>query len=109
LRGIRCLSIEQCPQQKKSVTCSRSFGALATSLDDLRRRQWMRSTGGTVEIRFGSAFLLGSSTFYHRAVNPFLILFSKVISGQSLAPLTPAPPPHIFPAQFHGRAFIELT
>lgn len=36
LRGIRCLSIEQCPQQKKSVTCSRSFGRLVTSLDDLR-------------------------------------------------------------------------
>lgn len=36
LRGIRCFSIEQCPQQKKSVTCSRSFGALVTSLDDLR-------------------------------------------------------------------------
>lgn len=36
LRGIRCLSIEQCPQQKKSVTCSRSFGTLVTSLDDLR-------------------------------------------------------------------------
>jgi DNA polymerase V len=36
LRGVRCLSIEQCPQQKKSVTCSRSFGRLVTSLDDLR-------------------------------------------------------------------------
>jgi DNA polymerase V len=36
LRGIRCLSIEQCPQQRKSVTCSRSFGASVTSLDDLR-------------------------------------------------------------------------
>jgi DNA polymerase V len=36
LRGIRCLSLEQCPQQKKSVTCSRSFGVLVTSLDDLR-------------------------------------------------------------------------
>lgn len=30
LRGIRCLSIEQCPQQKKSVTRSRSFGVLLT-------------------------------------------------------------------------------
>ena len=36
LRGIRCLSIEQCPQQKKSVTCSRSFGVLVDSLEDLR-------------------------------------------------------------------------
>ena len=36
LRGIRCLQLEQCPQQKKSVTCSRSFGVLVESLDDLR-------------------------------------------------------------------------
>lgn len=36
LRGLRCLTLEQCPQQKKSLTCSRSFGLLVTSLDDLR-------------------------------------------------------------------------
>ena len=36
LRGIRCLSIEQCPQHKKSLTCSRSFGALVTSRAHLR-------------------------------------------------------------------------
>jgi DNA polymerase V len=36
LRGNRCLSLEQCPQQKKSVTYSRSFGLLVSSLDDLR-------------------------------------------------------------------------
>jgi DNA polymerase V len=36
LRGVRCLQLEQCPQQKKSVTCSRSFGALVESRDDLR-------------------------------------------------------------------------
>lgn len=36
LRGRRCLSIEHCPQQKKSLTCSRSFGALVSSLNDLR-------------------------------------------------------------------------
>jgi hypothetical protein len=27
--------------------------------------------------------------FYHRAVNPFFILLSKLISGQWRAPLTP--------------------
>ncbi|MCA1557823.1 MAG: Y-family DNA polymerase, partial [Acidobacteria bacterium] len=26
LRGIRCLPLEECPPQKKSITCSRSFG-----------------------------------------------------------------------------------
>jgi DNA polymerase V len=36
LRGISCLPFEQCPQQKKSVTCSRSFGVLVESLTELR-------------------------------------------------------------------------
>lgn len=36
LRGVRCLLLEQCPQQKKSITCSRSFGATVESFDDLR-------------------------------------------------------------------------
>jgi DNA polymerase V len=36
LRGVRCLPLEQCPQQKKSITCSRSFGVLTDSLEDLR-------------------------------------------------------------------------
>jgi DNA polymerase V len=36
LRGVRCLPIEQCPPQKKSITCSRSFGVLTDSLEDLR-------------------------------------------------------------------------
>lgn len=36
LRGVRCLALEQCPQQKKSVTCSRSFGRAVESLDELR-------------------------------------------------------------------------
>jgi DNA polymerase V len=36
LRGISCLPLVQCPQQKKSITCSRSFGILVESLDELR-------------------------------------------------------------------------
>jgi DNA polymerase V len=36
LRGVRCLPLEQCPQAKRSVTCSRSFGTLTGSLEDLR-------------------------------------------------------------------------
>ncbi len=35
LRGISCLPLEQCPQQKKSITCSRSFGVLVASLDEM--------------------------------------------------------------------------
>ena len=36
LRGVRCLPLEECPQAKRSVTCSRSFGELTGSLADLR-------------------------------------------------------------------------
>jgi DNA polymerase V len=36
IRGISCLPLEQCPQQKKSITCSRSFGLLVESLEELR-------------------------------------------------------------------------
>lgn len=36
LRGHPCLSLEICPQQKKSVTCSRSFGTLVGSIEELR-------------------------------------------------------------------------
>jgi DNA polymerase V len=37
LRGHSCLPLEQCPQQKKSLTCSRSFGVLVESLEELRQ------------------------------------------------------------------------
>jgi DNA polymerase V len=36
LRGISCLPIERCPQGRKSVTCSRSFGVMVESLEELR-------------------------------------------------------------------------
>jgi DNA polymerase V len=36
LRGVRCLPLDECPQPKRSVTCSRSFGELTGSLEDLR-------------------------------------------------------------------------
>jgi DNA polymerase V len=36
LRGISCLPLEQCPQQKRSLTCSRSFGLPVESLYELR-------------------------------------------------------------------------
>jgi len=51
LRGIRCLSIEQCPQQKKSVTCSRSFGVLVKSLDDLREAVAVYTTRAAERLR----------------------------------------------------------
>ncbi len=36
LRGVSCIPLEKCPQGRKSVTCSRSFGVLVESLEDLR-------------------------------------------------------------------------
>jgi DNA polymerase V len=36
LRGMSCLPLERCPQGRKSVTCSRSFGVLVESLDEMR-------------------------------------------------------------------------
>ena len=36
LRGVSCLPLERCPQGRKSVTCSRSFGVLVESLEELR-------------------------------------------------------------------------
>ncbi|HEX8143773.1 MAG TPA: Y-family DNA polymerase [Pyrinomonadaceae bacterium] len=51
LRGIRCLSIEQCPQKKKSVTCSRSFSMLVTSLYDLREAVAVYTTRAAERLR----------------------------------------------------------
>lgn len=36
LRGISCAPLENCPQARKSVTCSRSFGVLVESPEELR-------------------------------------------------------------------------
>jgi DNA polymerase V len=36
LRGVSCLPLEKCPQGRKSVTCSRSFGVRVESPDELR-------------------------------------------------------------------------
>lgn len=36
LRGVSCIPLEKCPQARKSVTCSRSFGVLVESLEELR-------------------------------------------------------------------------
>jgi DNA polymerase V len=36
LRGVSCIPLECCPQGRKSVTCSRSFGVLVESVEELR-------------------------------------------------------------------------
>ena len=35
LRGIECLSLQECPSPKQSITCSRSFGRPVTELSEL--------------------------------------------------------------------------
>ncbi len=35
LRGLSCLELEQCPSQKKGITCSRSFGRSITQLHEM--------------------------------------------------------------------------
>jgi DNA polymerase V len=36
LRGVSCIPLERCPQARKSVTCSRSFGVPVESIEELR-------------------------------------------------------------------------
>jgi DNA polymerase V len=36
LRGVSCIPLEKCPQGRKSMTCSRSFGVRVESLEELR-------------------------------------------------------------------------
>jgi DNA polymerase V len=36
LRGVSCIPLEKCPQARKSVTCSRSFGVFVESREELR-------------------------------------------------------------------------
>ena len=36
LRGVNCIPLDRCPQGRKSVTCSRSFGMPVESLEELR-------------------------------------------------------------------------
>lgn len=36
LRGVSCMPLEVCPQAKKSIICSRSFGVAVSSLSDVR-------------------------------------------------------------------------
>lgn len=35
LRGVSCLDLEQCPAPKKSLTCSRAFGTLISTLTEM--------------------------------------------------------------------------
>jgi DNA polymerase V len=51
LRGVSCLPVEQCPPAKKSVTCSRSFGALVESVSEMREAVAVYTTRAAERLR----------------------------------------------------------
>ena len=53
LRGVSCLPLEECPPQKKSITCSRSFGALVDSLMEMREAVAVYLTRAAEKLRRG--------------------------------------------------------
>lgn len=53
LRGINCLPLEQCPPQKKSITCSRSFGVLVESVAEMREAVGLYMTRAAEKLRRG--------------------------------------------------------
>lgn len=53
LRGHSCVPLEYCPPAKKSITCSRSFGRLTESLEDLREAVAVYLTKAMEKLRRG--------------------------------------------------------
>ena len=51
LRGSSCLPLEQCPQAKKSLTCSRSFSSLVETLEELREAVGVYMTRAAERLR----------------------------------------------------------
>ncbi|MBC7931474.1 MAG: Y-family DNA polymerase [Rubrivivax sp.] len=51
LRGVNCLPLERCPQARKSVTCSRSFGVLVESIEELREAVALYMTKAAERLR----------------------------------------------------------
>jgi DNA polymerase V len=51
LRGVSCLPLERCPQERKSVMCSRSFGVLVESLEELREAVAVYTTKAAERLR----------------------------------------------------------
>ncbi|MDQ3743239.1 MAG: Y-family DNA polymerase [Acidobacteriota bacterium] len=51
LRGVSCLPLERCPQARKSVTCSRSFGVPVESLEEVREAVAVYTTKAAERLR----------------------------------------------------------
>ncbi len=71
LQGWQCLSIEQCPQPKKNVCCSRSFGQPVRSLDQIEEAISNHVFRGVQKIRKEKSTACGLQAFIK--TNPFRI------------------------------------
>jgi DNA polymerase V len=56
LQGISCLPLQEIPAAKKSITCSRSFGKVVTSLDELLQAVSVYTAKGAEKLRRQHAF-----------------------------------------------------
>lgn len=69
LQGWPCLELEQCPQPKKNVCCSRAFGQPITSLDQIEEAVATHAFRGVQKIRKQQSLACGLQAFIK--TNPF--------------------------------------
>ena len=71
LQGWQCLELEQCPQPKKNVCCSRAFGQPITSLNQIEEAVANHSFRGVQKIRKQQSLACGLQAFIK--TNPFRV------------------------------------
>jgi len=63
LQGLQCISIEQIPEPKKNVCCSRSFGRTVTDLEELEEGVANHAVRATQKIRKEGSLTYGLQVF----------------------------------------------
>lgn len=63
LRGVSCLPFEMCPLDKKSITVSRSFGNMVTTLEDLKQAVAFFTVRASEKLRRNKLFASAVTTF----------------------------------------------
>ena len=71
LQGWQCLELEQCPQPKKNVCCSRAFGQPITSLNQIEEAVANHAFRGVQKIRKQQSLACGLQAFIK--TNPFRV------------------------------------
>ncbi len=66
LRGVPCLSLEEHPEPKQTITCSRSFSEQATTLEELRAAVATFVERGAEKVRAGRQCASALITFVER-------------------------------------------